>query len=254
MPTRALEQPESTHAGRVLRGVLAVAAGAAFLAAQSLLALAASAQAPAPLSAQTVHPAARAHKKPTAAKAAAPAAPVPPPAPAEPPPPNWPANDKPAEASVVWNSHGLLVQAKNSSLDQILKEVALKTGVKVEGMGADQRIFGVYGPGPARDVLTQLLDGSGYNILMVGEQGQGTPRRIVLSGRPAGAEPPARASSPSSGNDNNDDNDEAQEPPQPVANPMPPGENTAPAMPVRPPQQLMRDPQPLQPPPPSNPQ
>ena len=48
-------------------------------------------------------------------------------------------------------------------------------------MGADERIFGTYGPGPARDVLSQLLDGSGYNVLMVGDRGAGTPRRIVLT-------------------------------------------------------------------------
>ena len=56
-------------------------------------------------------------------------------------------------------------------------DVSLKTGAKVEGVGADERIFGAYGPGPARDVLTELLDGSGYNILMIGDLGQGTPRR-----------------------------------------------------------------------------
>ncbi len=58
-------------------------------------------------------------------------------------------------------------------------------------MGQDQRIFGAYGPGPARDVLSQLLDGSGYNVLMIGDQGQGTPRRIVLSARPAGPAQPS---------------------------------------------------------------
>ncbi len=64
---------------------------------------------------------------------------------------------------------------------------------KLEGMDQDQRIFGTYGPGPARDVLSQLLDGSGYNVLMIGDRGQGTPRRIVLSAHSGGggAAPPA---------------------------------------------------------------
>ncbi len=82
---------------------------------------------------------------------------------------------------MVWDSHGLLIVASNSSLAQILKEVSKETGVKVEGMDADERVFGTYGPGPARDVLSRLLDGSAYNVLMIGDRGQGAPRRIVLS-------------------------------------------------------------------------
>jgi hypothetical protein len=158
--------------------------------------------------------------------------------------PNWPANHKPAEASVVWDSHGLFVQAFNSSLDQILNDISLKTGAKVEGLGADERIFGTYGPGPARDVLTELLDGSGYNILLVGDLGQGTPRRIVLSGRPV----PAHASGNANpGATNNNDAENEQEGEQPEVNPaaqapMPqPAQNSVPAVPTRTPQQLMEE-------------
>ena len=101
--------------------------------------------------------------------------------PAAPPAPDWPVNDRPGPATVVWNSQGLRIEASNSSLAGILKEVATETGAKVEGMSADQRIFGTYGPGPARDVLAQLLEGSGYNLLLAGDEGQGTPREIILS-------------------------------------------------------------------------
>ncbi|MFP5204809.1 MAG: hypothetical protein ACLGSH_05600 [Acidobacteriota bacterium] len=110
--------------------------------------------------------------------------------PAAPPPPNWPIQQKPQPAKVVWDSRGLEIQASNSSLDQILHEVATDIGATVHGLSQDQRIFGTYGPGPARDVLSKLLDGSGLNILMVGDQGGGTPREIVLStSGPAGAQP-----------------------------------------------------------------
>ena len=110
--------------------------------------------------------------------------------PAAPPPPNWPIQQKPQPAKVVWDSRGLEIQASNSSLDQILHEVATDIGATVHGLNQDQRIFGTYGPGPARDVLSKLLDGSGLNILMVGDQGGGTPREIVLStSNPAGAQP-----------------------------------------------------------------
>ncbi len=122
---------------------------------------------------------------------------------------------------MVWDSQGLRIVASNSSLAQILKDVSTKTGATLEGMGQDQRIFGVYGPGPARDVLSQLLDGSGYNVLMIGDLGQGTPRRIVLSARPMG---PAQASGPSTSNPEETD----VEPQQPEPQPAPPG------VPVRP--------------------
>jgi len=103
--------------------------------------------------------------------------------PAAPPTPKWPAFDQPVQAAVVWDSHGLSVNAANSSLSQILKDISTSTGIEIQGANADQRVFGVYGPGPARDVLSQVLQGSGYNVLMIGDQGQGVPRELLLSAR-----------------------------------------------------------------------
>lgn len=135
--------------------------------------------------------------------------------PAEPEVPKWPVNEKPAQAAITWDSKGLRIEAANSSLRQILQNVTTTTGAKVEGMDADERIFGVYGPGPARDVLGQLLLGTGYNVLMIGDQGQGTPREIVLSSRHGGgAAGPAANSSPDSDDDDDDDADE--QPPAPL--------------------------------------
>src|SRR5580692_5045646 len=114
-------------------------------------------------------------------------------APPAPDPPKWPLNDAPSPASVKWDSHGLQVDAPNSSLRQILDDVATTTGAKVEGLGPDERVFGDYGPGPARDVLSQILNGSTYNVLMLGDEGQGTPREIILSQRTkAGAQQPGQ--------------------------------------------------------------
>ena len=109
--------------------------------------------------------------------------------PPQPPPPNWPVNDKPAPAKVTWDSHGLTIVAANSSLGEILKEVALQTGAKLNGSGDEERVFGTYGPGPARDIIAQLLDGTPYNVLMAGDRGEGTPREIVLSHKPTGPAP-----------------------------------------------------------------
>jgi hypothetical protein len=104
----------------------------------------------------------------------------------------------------------------------------------VEGFDADQRIFGVYGPGPARDVLSQLLQGSGYNVLLVGDQGQGTPREIVLSSRHAGSTVQAANAAPANANDEDVDTEE-QPQPQPGRPAIPPGG------PARTPQQMQQE-------------
>ena len=161
--------------------------------------------------------------------------------PPTPAPPDWPANDKPAEASVVWNSKGLRIEASNSSLSQILKDVETAAGVKVEGLGSDLRIFGSYGPGPARDVLAQLLDGSGYNLLMIGDQGQGTPREVLLSAQPHGAAPPAGNNSTASNDDNNDADEQPEQPPIQPQQPPALRNGFAPGAPPRTPQQIMQE-------------
>jgi hypothetical protein len=135
--------------------------------------------------------------------------------PAEPEMPKWPANEKPAQATIHWDSKGLSIEAANSSLRQILQEVTTTTGAKVEGLDTDERVFGTYGPGPAKDVISQLLQGTGYNVLMIGDQGQGTPRQIVLSSRHGAAAQPAATAATDS-----DDDADADE--QPQAAPQPP--------------------------------
>jgi hypothetical protein len=156
-----------------------------------------------------------------------------------PPPPIWPANDNPTQASVVWDSKGLLIEAKNSSLEQILKDFSTATGAKVEGLAADERVYGVYGPGQARDVLSQLLQGSSYNVMMVGDEGQGTPRRILLSARHAGdAHPAAAGNQPSAPAD---EEPEAEEPPPQQATPVPIRPGFAPGTPPRSPQQIRQE-------------
>ena len=138
--------------------------------------------------------------------------------------PLWPANEKPLEATVTWDSQGLRITAANSSLHQILQDVATATGTTMEGMDADERIFGVYGPGKAREVLSQLLQGTSYNVLMIGEQGEGTPRQIVLSSRNRSSGTAAVAANPApNGNDDDDTDDQPQQPPPQPPPSMRPG-------------------------------
>ena len=169
----------------------------------------------------------------TAAQAAPAPVPVTPPAPEL---PKWPANEKAVQATVTWDSQGLRIEAANSSLEQILNDVAAATGAKVEGLSADQRIFGAYGPGPAREVLSRLLQGSGYNVMMIGDQGQGTPRKIVLTSPHAGSGSPAVGSAPANDNDNDDDADSEEQPATPPARP-----GFAPGGQPRSPQQIMQE-------------
>ena len=157
----------------------------------------------------------KAHGKAAARKAAV-TAPEPPLAsPPAPIRPNWPVNDHPTPAAVVWDSSGLSIKANNSSLQQILLEVQTETGTKVQGLGPDERVYGVYGPGLARDVLSQLLEGSNYNVIMIGDLGKGAPRSILLSPHtPGGAAPP---SAPAASNDDSTDAGDAAQPQLPPA-------------------------------------
>ena len=160
-----------------------------------------------------------------------------------PKPPDWPVNDQPGQPSVVWDSHGLRVEARNSSLQQILKDVAAATGIRVAGLGTDERVFGVYGPGRARDVLSQLLEGTGYNVIMIGEQGEGTPREIVLSAQPKGPPPPAATNSQTAVNDENSAIEEQQQEQPPPSPPAPPlfRPGFGPGAPIRTPQQILQE-------------
>ena len=223
------------------RGFVLLAVLAATLGGSQML------RAQAPATTVPAHKKAHPHKRQAAAQLQSlPAAATPP----EPELPKWPANEKPVPATVTWDSQGLRIDAANSSLAQILHDVATATGAKVEGLDSDQRVFGAFGPGPARDVLCQLLQGSGYNVLLIGDQGQGTPREILLSLRHAGTA--TAAVNPTPARDEDTDTDEQPQPSQP---PIRPG--VLPGRPLTPQQMQQQHQQPGQPQPgqpPSNPQ
>jgi len=222
------QSPSALNSGLRLAAILSV----------SLLAVACTL----PATAQSATPyKTQSHKRVAVAKQPTP--PPPPEAPPAPKPPDWPANDRPADATVVWNSQGLRIDATNSSLSQILKDVSAATGTKVDGLGPDQRIFGTYGPGPARDVIARLLYGSGYNVLMIGDQGQGTPRSVLLSTqiKGGGTQQVANGNNDSSANDDSADADEQPEQPQPQAQPPALRNGFAPGAPPRSPQQIMQE-------------
>jgi hypothetical protein len=124
------------------------------------------------------HP--RHHKKPVAVPISAPA---PPPQPTVAPS----LYEQPAvPATVTASGNELTVKADNSSLSQILHQVSTATGMHLDGLSGDERVFGNFGPGAPRAVLTSLLNGTSYNVVMVGDLANGAPRQLLLTRRDAG--------------------------------------------------------------------
>ena len=117
--------------------------------------------------------------------------------------------DKPAQPAQVTLDNGLLaIHADNSSLSGILRQISASTGMSVEGFQHDQRIFGVYGPGNPRDVLSGLLQDAGYNFLLAGSTDKGTPKEILLTALTGGGATsvPAQAQPDDASDDDDSDN------------------------------------------------
>jgi hypothetical protein len=92
--------------------------------------------------------------------------------------------DQPAVPATITSANNeLTVNANNSSLSQILRQVSSKTGMQLDGLGGDERVFGSFGPGAPREVLTALLNGTSYNVVMVGDLPNGAPRELLLTRR-----------------------------------------------------------------------
>jgi hypothetical protein len=70
---------------------------------------------------------------------------------------------------VTYQNGMLTIVAQNSSLGDILHEVHRRTGATIEvPPTATERVVTTIGPGPAREVLVTLLNGAGYNYVMMG--------------------------------------------------------------------------------------
>jgi hypothetical protein len=159
--------------------------------------------------------------------------------------------DHPAEAAKVDLAGGkLTIAANNSSLSAILNKLSTSAGMTVDGLNKDQRIFGTYGPGDPREILSALLDGTGYNIVMFGKTTAGTPSQLTLTPRGASAGSAAAGGMRNSVRSSQDDEDEEPAPTQYQDNqppPQPPPSSPGPGVPgqpnggVRTPQQILQD-------------
>lgn len=113
----------------------------------------------------------------------------------------------PAPATVTAHTNELTVKADNSSLTQILHQVSSATGMRLDGLGGDERVFGNFGPGAPREVLTALLNGTSYNVVMVGALPNGAPRQLLLSHRASSGTSPQPAASANQNQPHNGDED-----------------------------------------------
>lgn len=109
---------------------------------------------------------------------------------------------RPAAPPIVSYQNGkLIVVAKNSTLGDVLRAIATKTGASIDvPENANERVVSQLGPAPARDVMAALLNGSHFNYVMVGTEGDpNAVARVVLTAKnekPDSSMPMAASASP----------------------------------------------------------
>lgn len=169
---------------------------------------------------------------------------------------------------VSYQDNQLTIVAPNSTLADILRAVRKLTGAEIDVPSAPERVVTHLGPGPARDVVAELLNGSRFNYVLLGSPGNeklltrvvlvaksggassvlagesGTPAPVQPEGQPgiAQASAPPDPDAPEAGDpepadenaDDNADQQAQQEAEQPPANPDQQGN-------VKTPQQMLQE-------------
>lgn len=69
---------------------------------------------------------------------------------------------------VTYENKELTIVAPNSTLGDILRAVKKLTGAEIDIPAAPERVVTRLGPGPARDVVAELLNGSRFNYVLLG--------------------------------------------------------------------------------------
>jgi len=123
---------------------------------------------------------------------------------AEPPPPlpsgptGRPVQPLPLDAiaavppQVTFENNQLTIVAPNSTLADILRAVRKQTGAEIDVPAAPERVVTNLGPGPAREVLADLLNGSRFNYVLLGSPSdQAALTRVVLVAKSGSQEIPS---------------------------------------------------------------
>lgn len=144
-------------------------------------------QPPAPTKAQTAsHHARKTAKKPLPPLPSGPRGPV----------PQIPLDALPAVAPQVSFQSGLLtITAANSTLGDILRAVRQQTSAEIDvPTNANERVAIRLGPGPAREVMADLLNGSHFNYILLGSpENTSALVRVVLVAKTGPDNPEATA-------------------------------------------------------------
>jgi hypothetical protein len=84
--------------------------------------------------------------------------------------PALPLDQIPSSAPQVdYKNSQLTIMSRNSTLGDILRAVHTQTGANIDmPSNSTERVVGYFGPGPARDVLATLLNGSHFNYVLLG--------------------------------------------------------------------------------------
>jgi hypothetical protein len=92
----------------------------------------------------------------------------------------------PVPPQVSYQNSQLTIVAPNSTLADILRAVRKQTGAEIEVPAAPERVVTHLGPGPAREVVAELLNGSRFNYVLLGSPGDQTVlTRVVLVAKTA---------------------------------------------------------------------
>ena len=87
----------------------------------------------------------------------------------------------PVPPQVSYQNAQLTIVAPNSTLGDILRAVRKQTGAEIEIPVAPERVVTHLGPGPAREVVAELLNGSRFNYVLLGSSGNdSTLTKVVL--------------------------------------------------------------------------
>ena len=92
----------------------------------------------------------------------------------------------PVPPQVSYQNAQLTINAPNSTLGDILRAVRKQTGAEIEIPPASERVVTHLGPGPAREVMAELLNGSRFNYVLLGSPADNSVlTRIVLVAKAA---------------------------------------------------------------------
>jgi len=175
--------------------------------------------------------------------------------PAPPPVPLRPSQMPAVPPRVSLENGALTIVAENSTMADIITQLRAATGIKIETVGgpSGERVAARIGPAPVRDVILSLVQGSGYDFIILGVEGQpNAVDRVILTPKTASGQVTASAPqrTPSTYNtvytppqpEPSDDDGNEGFAPQPMPQPSPSEQNAVPGSgPAKTPEQLLEE-------------